>query len=71
MNINALATGTRIRLLHMPDDPAPIPDGATGTVYSVTRWPGFQDNIGVDWDAPHDKRSLSLCVPPDTFEVLP
>jgi hypothetical protein len=62
--------GDRIRLVAMPDDPDPIPPGATGTVTSVhphgsgpNRW--FQ--VLVDWD---NDRKLMLSIPPDQFEVL-
>lgn len=49
--------GTRIELLHMPDDPNPIPPGTRGTVRKARRIPGLGTQIEVDWDIP---RSLSL-----------
>lgn len=55
--------GKRIRLLEMPDDPAPLPVGATGTVEYVA-------NPRVDWDPPHQHRTLMLIPGIDRWEVL-
>ena len=55
--------GTRIRLLDMPNDLAPVPAGTCGTVLAV-------DDVGqllVQWD---DGHSLSLLPGVDSFEVL-
>jgi hypothetical protein len=57
--------GDRIRLLAMPDDPDPIPAGATGTVVHVTT--GAFAQIDVDWD---DGRALALIPGVDRFEIL-
>jgi hypothetical protein len=57
--------GDRIRLLHMPDDPDPIPAGSIGTVTRVTSGPLGQ--VSVDWDS---GRSLSLVPGVDRFEVI-
>ncbi len=57
--------GDRIRLLHMPDDPDPIPAGSTGTIESVTEGPLGQ--IWVRWD---NGRSLALVPGVDRFEVI-
>ena len=57
--------GDRIRLLSMPDDPDPIPAGATGTVLSVTTGPYAQ--VEVDWDC---GRTLALIPGVDRFEVI-
>lgn len=69
--------GDRIRLLAMPDDPCPLPAGATGTVEWAHPQPRTASPVhqawtqyGVKWDAPHEKRSLMLCSPPDQFEVI-
>jgi hypothetical protein len=49
----------------MPDDPDPIPVGATGTIESVTEGPLGQ--VHVRWDS---GRSLSLIPGVDRFEVI-
>ena len=64
-----LKPGQRIRLVAMPNDPCPVEPGTTGTVteYAHYNWEGRTWAIGIKWDA---DRSLSLCIPPDTFEVI-
>ena len=57
--------GDRIRLLSMPDDPDPIPAGATGTVLSVTT--GAFAQVVVAWDL---QRSLTLIPGIDRFEII-
>ena len=57
--------GDRIRLLSMPDDPDPLPIGATGTVVSITEGPMAQ--VCVDWG---NGRSLMLIPGVDQFEVI-
>jgi hypothetical protein len=57
--------GDRIRLISMPDDPDPIPAGATGTVVAVTE--GRFAQIDVDWD---NGRTLSLVPGVDRFETI-
>lgn len=55
--------GTRIECIHMPDDPAPIQPGTTGTCYGV-------DGIGnlmMKWD---NGRSLNLVPGVDKFKVI-
>ena len=58
--------GDRIRLLAMPDDPDPIPPGATGTVTAVRQQRTWAQ-VDVKWD---NGRTLMLVVPPDEFEVV-
>jgi hypothetical protein len=58
--------GDRVRLLHMADDPDPMPVGSTGTVESVTEGPLGQ--VNVRWDDSH--RSLSLIPGVDRFEII-
>ena len=60
-----VASGDRIRLIEMPDDPDPIPAGATGTVLAVTDGPLGQ--IVIAWD---NGRSLALVPGVDRFEVI-
>ena len=57
--------GDRIRMLHMPDDPNPIPAGSTGTVTRVTDGPLGQ--ISVHWD---NGRTLNLVPGVDQFAVI-
>ena len=62
--------GDRIRLLAMPDDPAPISPGTTGTVRFVKRHgtgPNAWLQVDVEWD---NGRSLMISVPPDEYEVI-
>lgn len=57
-----VAEGTRIELLHMGDDPCPIPAGARGTVTG-----GNGEQMYVDWD---NGRSLILLVATDRWRVI-
>jgi hypothetical protein len=58
---------TRIRLVEdLPDDPDPIPGGATGVV--VKSHPDV-GQIGVLWDPPHEHRRLFL-LSNDPWEVI-
>ena len=64
--MTTIRKGDRIRLIHMPDDPDPIPAGSTGTIESVTEGPLGQ--VHVRWD--DSGRSLSLVPGVDRFEVI-
>jgi hypothetical protein len=55
--------GTRIKLIEMPDDPCPIPEGTEGTVRYVDD-AGF---LQMDWDI---QRSLAVIPDHDTFTVI-
>jgi hypothetical protein len=65
--------GTRIELVHMPDDPNPVPAGTQGTVDYVSgphQLPGDRHSwhqVGVKWD---NGRTLSIILPKDTIRVL-
>lgn len=61
--------GKRIRLLAMPDDPRPIEPGSTGTVRRVQESPFNRGHwiVDIKWGS---SRTLSMLVPPDTFEVI-
>lgn len=65
-----LQIGTRIRLIGMENDPAPIPNGATGEVVHVFDFRDGHVQYGVKWDAPHEERTLSVIVPPDEIVVI-
>ena len=61
-----LKAGDRIRLVHMADDPDPVPTGELGTVVSVAEL-GDWIQVDVDWDC---GRKLMLVVPPDQYSLL-
>lgn len=54
--------GTRVEMIHMPDDPDPIPTGSLGTITG-----GSGTDLWVSWDS---GRSLSLIMGVDTFRVV-
>ena len=55
--------GTRIRLIRMADDIAPVPPGMTGSVAIIDD----AGNIHMNWD---NGRSLALIEGADEFEVI-
>jgi hypothetical protein len=62
--------GDRVKLVFMPNDPDPIPEGTTGTVREVVDLPWGQDRmtqVHVAWD---NGRSLSCICPPDHLELV-
>ena len=55
--------GTRVKLINMPNDPRPVPEGTEGTVKYVDDI----GSIGVAWD---NGQSLSLIPGVDTWEIM-
>ena len=55
--------GTRIRLIHMADDIAPVPPGTTGSVAIIDD----AGSIHMNWE---NGRSLALIEGVDEFEVI-
>lgn len=72
MQTSNYAPGQRIEMLHMPDDPDPIPAGTCGTITAAGQLP-FTHNgkpqfqLQVTWD---NGRSLSCICPPDQIKIL-
>jgi Domain of unknown function (DUF4314) len=67
---NLPSVGTRIYLIEMPNEPDPIPSGATGTVTGRCDIPGIEQ-VEVDWDSPNTHRILALIPGIDNWAVLP
>lgn len=55
--------GSRIRLIHMDDPYAPVPEGTTGTVVTVDD----AGNIHKNWD---NGRTLAICPEVDSFTKI-
>ena len=66
LKIADLKVGDRIRLIHMADDPDPIPAGTTGTVTEL-HFHSDWTQIEVSWE---NGRKLMLVSPPDEFEII-
>ena len=62
----SIRKGNRIKLIHMPNDPDPIPAGSEGLVVEVTD--GAYPQIIVEWR--NLKRSLALIPGVDRFEII-
>ena len=65
-HVAGLSVGERIRLVHMVDDPDPVPAGTMGTVTEIhihSDW----SQIEVSWE---NGRRLMLVSPPDKFEII-
>ena len=65
-NMAGLKIGDRIRLIHMVDDPDPVPDGTLGTVSEIHCY-SVWTQVSVSWD---NGRKLMLSSPPDKFEII-
>lgn len=67
-----LKNGDRIKLVHMPNDPDPVPVGTMGTILKVVllhfHGEKNQTQLLVKWD---NGRSLSCICPPDIVERIP
>lgn len=62
--------GDRVKMVFMPNDPDPIPEGAEGTVTAVQHMDWGHDKfsqVSVDWD---NGRRLSCVVPPDFLTII-
>jgi len=62
--------GDRVKLVFMPNDPDPVPEGAVGTVVDVVQLPWGSDirtQVFIDWD---NGRILSCLLPPDHFAIV-
>lgn len=62
--------GDRVRLVFMPNDPNPVPEGTEGTVLDVQQMDWGHDKwsqVAVEWD---NGRSLSCVCPPDYLEII-
>ena len=55
--------GTRVKLIHMSDDPRPIPDGTLGTVAHVAD----AGDVHTRWD---NGRYLAFIPSVDTYEII-
>lgn len=69
-SIEEIEVGDRVRLVHMGDDPDPVPAGTEGEVLVVTdlhfrNKPETQ--FIIKWD---NGRSLSCICPPDILQVV-
>jgi hypothetical protein len=64
--VAGLKVGDRIRLVHMVDDPDPIPAGTMGTVTEIHIHSDWAQ-IEVSWE---NGRALMLVSPPDKFEII-
>ena len=64
--IDAPKVGDRIRLIHMPEDPDPIPYGSLGTIHAIHLHHGWTQ-VEVDWD---NGRRLMLSLPDDVIEIV-
>ena len=61
--------GERIRLLSMPDDPAPMPVGSIGVVTRVREFPKGAWQVYVEWE--NSRSVLMMAIPPNTREPAP
>lgn len=62
--------GDRVKLVFMPNDPNPVPEGTEGTVIDVQQMDWGHDKwsqVAIAWD---NGRSLSCCCPPDHLEII-
>lgn len=71
MSVRDLKVGDRLELLHMSDPYDPIPAGATGVVDCPPVEFQGAVQVGVKWDPPNERRSLSVVCPPDSVRRLP
>lgn len=67
-HVNVPAVGERIRLVSMPDDPAPIQAGSIGIATRMRPQGGPPWQVEVDWEDSVNR--LMLAIPPDTWELV-
>jgi hypothetical protein len=62
--------GDRVKLVFMPNDPDPIPEGTEGTVEDVVDLSWGQDirsQVQICWD---NGRTLACICPPDYLQII-
>jgi hypothetical protein len=71
INGRAVVQGDHICVVSMPNDPCPLPAGATGVVTEIVEdtYNAGLGQLWVKWDSPHDDRTLNV-VDADQFVIL-
>lgn len=71
VNGRPVSVGDHICVVSMPEDPDPLPAGATGVVTEIVEdtYHAKLGQLWVTWDAPHERRTLNI-VESDQFVIL-